>query len=1052
MALIYKVTVEPIENGNKFRIIWQDEEKELQDYFIVKSGLTAEDTNRLWRQPQHQLEVGRKLFRFLDGDSRYLQRALDEGYRRGEMLQLHIYARDQVADWPFELLAREEVFLLPHRLHLVRRISDWGEEKPMPPENRQIKMLFMACSAIDSKPELDFEREEEAIFSITKDLAIDMEVEDSGSLEGLRGKLVHERFDVVHLSGHAKIDKQGRPLFIMEQETGYPCEVSPEKLWKEALIENPPRLLFLSGCRTGEIPDTNAAASFAQILVEKYGLPAVLGWGRSVSDEQAIHAEKFLYYELSRGESILEAVQRVRIELIKRFQSNRLPAWPLLRLFSSGLSLNALVTKGQQGRFQPRRMLHTYLKNSNVQVLAEGFVGRRRQLQQSLRALKQGSEKIGVLLLGTAGLGKSCLAGKICERLTLHTLIIVHGILNTTTLLDALKDAFRLAQDKEGLELLSQKIKLPDPLADLCSTVFKKKNYLLLLDGFEQNLEGAKIGQPGVMFPEAGALLNVLFRYLPNSDNMTQMIITCRYEFTLTRQDRDQVSEKLEKVWLTGFQESETRKKAQELKNILNIEDRSVMQRLLAGGLGNPCLMEWLDRLVGRLKKEEVPQLPDTIISSQREDFVHRHLIDKLLHQGGDHLRAFLQGLAIYRRPVQAEGIGAIAKKAGLEGWKILLEKGKGLSLIEYDQARRTYRLTPLLRKELLSQPGDAPLYHKAAFEYYNKVYEGRKTFETILVEELIFQALGCGEEKTASEQGGRLVKHLRERLAFRESRRVGMWILKEKKQKLANEEDAFLLNETALTLKNLGDYQKAIEHYQLALVVDQLLFGPSHYTVARDLNNLGSAWRVLMSPEKAIEHYRKSLNIVDAEGFKDKHPDLAGTLLNNLGSLLLGMGDYNESVEYSRQALLIWKELFNEKHPNVAVTLNNLGAALLKSGNHSEAVENYREALTIDLSVFGRCHPDVATDLNNLGMAYLEQDDCENAIKYSEEALRIWENIYGSRHANFANALNNLGQIYIKMEQEEKAKRYFEKAYGIFKDLFGTQHKYTRAVAESLK
>jgi hypothetical protein len=37
----------------------------------------------------------------------------------------------------------------------------------------------MACSAVEVNPELDFEKEEEAIFQVAADLAMDMEVEDS---------------------------------------------------------------------------------------------------------------------------------------------------------------------------------------------------------------------------------------------------------------------------------------------------------------------------------------------------------------------------------------------------------------------------------------------------------------------------------------------------------------------------------------------------------------------------------------------------------------------------------------------------------------------------------------------------------------------------------------------------------------------------------------------------------------------------------------------------------------------------------------------------------
>jgi CHAT domain-containing protein len=116
-----------------------------------------------------------------------------------------------------------------------------------------------------------------------------------------------------------KLKENKSPIFVMEDETGRRRDVFPGELWEDALIENPLRLLFLSGCRTGETPGTGAAVSFARVLVENYRVPAVLGWGRSVSDQQATIAEKMIYKELSRGKSILEAVQRARYELIKNF-------------------------------------------------------------------------------------------------------------------------------------------------------------------------------------------------------------------------------------------------------------------------------------------------------------------------------------------------------------------------------------------------------------------------------------------------------------------------------------------------------------------------------------------------------------------------------------------------------------------------------------------------------------------------------------------------------------------------------------------------------------
>jgi hypothetical protein len=429
------VTITPVEKENTFKICWINLRTNTLDCFVQESpGVTALDVDQLRQNQANALDIGRKLFQFLDGEARHLERALEESTQQSKPLLLLLSPCKETADLPFELLSRDDSFLLLHLLHLVRYTSEKGKEREFIPQERPLKLLFMACSALDVKPELDFEKEEESIFHITEKIALDVEVEDSGSLEGLRRRLEQEQYDVVHLSGHADIDKYGRPFFIMEDETGNRHDVLPNELWQEALIENPPRLLFLSGIRTGETPDKGDDNSFARVLVESYQVPTVLSWGRHVSDQQALNATEVIYRELSRGKSILQAIQRARYELERKFSSDLSLAWSLLRLFSSQQEFNAIVSAVQKTRMKPRRMIHTYLKQSRVQVLKEGFVGRRRQLKKSLRTLKLDRDKVGVLIFGTAGLGKSCLAGKISERFSDHTLIIVHGKLNAVSL------------------------------------------------------------------------------------------------------------------------------------------------------------------------------------------------------------------------------------------------------------------------------------------------------------------------------------------------------------------------------------------------------------------------------------------------------------------------------------------------------------------------------------------------------------------------------------------------------------------------------------------
>ena len=188
-------------------------------------------------------EIGEKLYRILGNE---LDTALAEASAHGE--NLHLYIQSD-ADLPFELLYSSG-YIVPSRIHLVRKVSDYGSMKSCISRKRPLKILFMACSPLDVTPVLEFEKEEEAIFEITRNLPVDIDVEDTGSLQGLKDRLDYTEYDVIHMTGHATIDEKG-PYFCMEDEEGYLDRVRPSELWKTLKSGTAlPQFIFLSGCRT----------------------------------------------------------------------------------------------------------------------------------------------------------------------------------------------------------------------------------------------------------------------------------------------------------------------------------------------------------------------------------------------------------------------------------------------------------------------------------------------------------------------------------------------------------------------------------------------------------------------------------------------------------------------------------------------------------------------------------------------------------------------------------------------------------------------------------
>jgi tetratricopeptide (TPR) repeat protein len=572
---------------------------------------------------------------------------------------------------------------------------------------------------------------------------------------------------------------------------------------------------------------------------------------------------------------------------------------------------------------------------------------------------------------------------------------------------------------------------------------------LILLDDFEQNIEGVEKGQPDKLIPEAADLLNVLLQYLPFSGKMTQIMITSRYSFSLEEQGRDLVKERLEWITLTSFPELEQRKKARELENIFYYGDQSLVPKLVAAGHGNPRLMEWLDVLVGQMDTAEVPQLLEAF-GGKQEEFIREHLIRELLQRGGEELARLLHWFSIYRQPVLIDGVRQVGEKAGLGTWEVLLQEGIGLSLIEHDQARGNYQLTPLLREELLAELKDLNACHRAAFPYYEEICKAQEAIDPVQVEEWIYHALGCGEEEVASDQGGRLVQHLRDRLAFRESRRVGLWVLEEKKRELSTAKDTFLLNEIALTIDKLGKHRKAIEYLEKALKIDRDVYVKVHPKMAIRFNNLGLAWKALGDPRKAIDYFKQALTI-DLNEYGEEHPDVARDF-NNLGESWRVLGEPKKAIDYFEQALKIDRDVYGEMHHKVAIRLNNLGAAWNALRDHQKAIDYFEQALNIDCYVYGKEHPAVAGDLSNLGWAYHALGEPHKAIEYHEQALSIRKKVYVDNHPDIAISLNNLGAVYCELGQKKEAKVYLKQAYDIFKKFLGPKHPYTKGTAKWLK
>ncbi len=104
--------------------------------------------------------------------------------------------------------------------------------------------------------------------------------------------------------------------------------------------------------------------------------------------------------------------------------------------------------------------------------------------------------------------------------------------------------------------------------------------------------------------------------------------------------------------------------------------------------------------------------------------------------------------------------------------------------------------------------------------------------------------------------------------------------------------------------MQRCGDYRRAVELLERALVINEREYGPDHVEVALVLNNLGNACGSLGDHGKQKELLERALVIFGCKYGPD-HVEVAKTL-TNLGNAYGSLGDYGKQKELLERALVI--------------------------------------------------------------------------------------------------------------------------------------------------
>ncbi len=253
--------------------------------------------------------------------------------------------------------------------------------------------------------------------------------------------------------------------------------------------------------------------------------------------------------------------------------------------------------------------------------------------------------------------------------------------------------------------------------------------------------------------------------------------------------------------------------------------------------------------------------------------------------------------------------------------------------------------------------------------------------------------------------------------------------------------------SDVADTYSNMGNvyfyqskYDKAIKLWIKALDIRKKLFGEGTKSVSDSYNNIAYAYQIKSDYESSLKYYFKSIEI-RKKIFGENHIILSDSYIN-IGIVYLEKSEYDTALKYYNKALEIREAISGEMHPKVADCYNNIGTVFYYKHEYDYTLEYLKKALDIRIETLGKEHTKVAESYGNIGNVYVNINRFDLALEYHLKALPIFIKLLGNKSTLVAETYNNIGVDYRKSKMYDLALENYYKSLKIYTELFGEKHR----------
>ncbi|UJR26371.1 hypothetical protein I4U23_007704 [Adineta vaga] len=243
--------------------------------------------------------------------------------------------------------------------------------------------------------------------------------------------------------------------------------------------------------------------------------------------------------------------------------------------------------------------------------------------------------------------------------------------------------------------------------------------------------------------------------------------------------------------------------------------------------------------------------------------------------------------------------------------------------------------------------------------------------------------------------------------------------------------------------MQKFDDAEKFYRRLLKELPHDHINIADCHY-------NLGLVADEKGDYESSLEWHQQAI-IIKKQVLKTNDPSLACSY-NSIGNTYQKKGDYKRALEYYNKALLVWKKAFGENHPDIAMCLNNMGCIYENEKKYSQALECHQKALAIKNQHLPNDHVNLSATHNNLATVYGCTGQLDSALQHFHSSLKIKYKCLPSNHQDIALSLKNIGLIYEMKGDFLQAKMNYEKAATIRRHVLSSTHPDVVRIEQDIK